>query len=222
MGNIFDINTLLKENVLSDELLAKPYSKETFMFSAIESLKKFNENSDLFTKDLYKGISEASSKDQINKAFDPLVRVRSKGIIGADDMAMVFGVGVLITIAVNILPILRELTYFFYDIRTRVSQYFDLQSDLLEMNAADIEKNNSVTIGDRNKVVARQRKIAEFFRKIANTFAIEQKEREVYAAKEIERQNKKLKYDEIEDKTRGNGTVPNGKQTTPTTNDSIF
>ena len=46
MGNIFDINTLLKENVLSDELLAKPYSKETFMFSAIESLKKFNENSD--------------------------------------------------------------------------------------------------------------------------------------------------------------------------------
>ena len=29
-------------------------------------------------------------------------------------------------------------------------------------------------------------------------------------------------YDEIEDKTRGNGMVPNGKQTTPTTNDSIF
>ena len=44
----------------------------------------------------------------------------------------------------------------------------------------------------------------------------------VYAAKEIERQNKKLKYDDIEDKTRGNGIVPNGKQTTPTTNDSIF
>lgn len=69
MGNIFDINTLLKENVLSDELLVKPYSKETFMFSAIESLKKFNENSDLFTKDLYKGISEASSKEEENAVF---------------------------------------------------------------------------------------------------------------------------------------------------------
>ena len=137
-------------------------------------------------------------------------------------MAMVFGIGVLIAIAVNILPILRELTYFFYDVRTRISQYFDLQADLLEMNAADIEKNNSVTVGDRNKVISRQRKIAEFFRKISNTFAIEQKEREVNAAKEIERQNKKMKYDDIEDKTRGSGTVPNGKQTTPTTSDSIF
>ena len=69
MGNIFDINTLLKENVLSDELLAKPYSKETFMFSAIESLKKFNENSTIFTKDLYKGISEASSLEEENAVF---------------------------------------------------------------------------------------------------------------------------------------------------------
>ena len=166
--------------------------------------------------------NDAVAKDQINKAFEPLVRVRSKGIVGADDMAMVFGIGVLIAIAVNILPILRELTYFFYDVRTRISQYFDLQADLLEMNAADIEKNNSVTVGDRNKVISRQRKIAEFFRKISNTFAIEQKEREVNAAKEIERQNKKMKYDDIEDKTRGSGTVPNGKQTTPTTSDSIF
>ena len=166
--------------------------------------------------------NEAVAKDQINKAFEPLVRVRSKGIVGADDMAMVFGIGVLIAIAVNILPILRELTYFFYDVRTRISQYFDLQADLLEMNAADIEKNNTVTVGDKGKVISRQRKIAEFFRKVSNTFAIEQKEREVSAAKEIERQNKKMKYDEIEDKSRGDGMIPNGKQTTPTTNDSIF
>ena len=166
--------------------------------------------------------NEAAAKDQINSAFEPLVRVRSKGFVGADDMVMVFGIGVLIAITVNILPILRELTYFFFDIRTRISQYFDIQSDLLEMNAADIERNKAITVGDRDKVVSRQRKIAEFFRKIANTFAIEQKEREVNAAKEIERQNKKMKYDEIEDTTRGKGTVPNGKQTTPATNDSIF
>ena len=35
MSNIFDINTLLKENTLDGELLAKTYTKETYMNSNI-------------------------------------------------------------------------------------------------------------------------------------------------------------------------------------------
>lgn len=67
--SLFDINTLLKENTLIDELVVKPYSKETFMFQAIDSLRKFNESNILYNKEFYKSLNEATSKEEENKVF---------------------------------------------------------------------------------------------------------------------------------------------------------
>lgn len=67
--SLFDMNMLLKENTLIDELVVKPYSKETFMFQAIDSLRKFNESSILSNKELYKSLNEATSKEEENRIF---------------------------------------------------------------------------------------------------------------------------------------------------------
>lgn len=69
MGNIFDINTLLQENTLAGELLAKTFPKETYMYSAINSLNSFNESVLGFNKDLYKSLNEANSKSEENAVF---------------------------------------------------------------------------------------------------------------------------------------------------------
>ena len=69
MSNIFDINTLLQENTLAGELLAKTFPKETYMYSAINSLKEFNESVLGFNKDLYKSLNEANSKSEENAVF---------------------------------------------------------------------------------------------------------------------------------------------------------
>ncbi len=69
MSNIFDINTLLQENTLAGELLAKTFPKETYMYSAINSLNSFNESVLGFNKDLYKSLNEANSKSEENAVF---------------------------------------------------------------------------------------------------------------------------------------------------------
>ena len=69
MSNIFDINTLLQENTLASELLAKTFPKETYMYSAINSLNSFNESVIGFNKDLYKSLNEANSKSEENAVF---------------------------------------------------------------------------------------------------------------------------------------------------------
>ena len=69
MSNIFDINTLLQENTLAGELLAKTFPKETYMYSAINSLNSFNESVLGFNKDLYKSLNEANSKSEENAIF---------------------------------------------------------------------------------------------------------------------------------------------------------
>lgn len=69
MSNIFDINTLLSENTLATELLAKQFPSETYMFSAINSLNRFNESVLSMNKDLYKSLNEATSKSDENAIF---------------------------------------------------------------------------------------------------------------------------------------------------------
>lgn len=167
----------------------------------------------------------ACEKDQINKAFLPLIRANTKGAIGVDDVAIIAGVAAIAGLLLNILPILREITFFFFSVRTRISQYFDLQADLLEMNANSIEMNDAKTVGDRAQVVKRQRRIAEFFRIVSNKIAIEQVERERNADKELKRIETKMKYEDMQNKgdSRNQKTIPdNTQQTTPKTNDSIF
>ena len=96
-----------------------------------------------------------------------------------------------------IIPILKELVFYFYYTKMRVSEFFDLQADLLQMNAYNVENNNTVDQKKKEKIVANQLKISGFFRTMANKFAINSKKAEVEATREIEKQNKAIKIDEL-------------------------
>ena len=43
-----------------------------------------------------------------------------------------------------IIPIIKELVFYFYYTKMRVSEFFDLQADLLQMNAYNVENNSTV------------------------------------------------------------------------------
>lgn len=165
------------------------------------------------------GFNKACAKDQLDKAFEPIIKARVKRITGVDDIAIIAGIAAIAGILMNILPILRELTFFFFALRTRVSQYFDIQADLLEMNARDVEMNNSATIGKRDEVVKKQKAIAKFFKNISNKICIDQTYAEKTAPKEVELADKKMKYDDVVDT---NPTVPKGGNSVPSSGDSIF
>lgn len=111
-------------------------------------------------------------------------------------IAAVTAMGVILF---NILPILRELTYFFFYSRTRISDYFNLQADLLQMNAENMKDPNVTTQDDKKKVIKRQLSIADRFREIADFFMIESKKAEVATNKEISDNKRKLKADEVLD-----------------------
>lgn len=98
-----------------------------------------------------------------------------------------------------IIPILKELVFYFYYTKMRVSEFFDLQADLLQMNAYNVENNSTVDAKKKEKIVANQLKISGFFRNMANKFAINSKKAEVEATREIEKQNKAIKIDELDD-----------------------
>lgn len=154
--------------------------------------------------------NKACASGEIKKAFDPLIKAKARGLLGMSLGTIATGLAVA-AILVNILPIVRELTYFFFAINTRISQYFDLQADLLEMNAQMIKNNEVTTVEDKKLVANRQLSIASRFRKIAEFFTVKTKEADKNAYKEIKDDSKAYKIndvvDQVPDSIASNGSL---------------
>lgn len=159
-------------------------TRESLLF---DNLRKFN---------------AACKQGQLESSLEPLIKARVHNLVGIE-VGVIAGAIAIMGILFNLLPIIRELVFFFFYTRTRVSDYFDLQADLLEMNAQNIRTTDLNTVDDKNKVVKKQLKIAEFFRELANKIAINNKSSEVRATKDIVNSSKKMKIDDVTD-----GSIP--------------
>ena len=160
------------------------------------ALKKTKDNV-LF--DNLKKFNESCRKGQLDKTIDFVIKNNVKNFTGYEVGLVLSGIA-LIGIILNIIPILRELIFFFYYSRVKISDYFDIQADLLQVNAYNVESNSTLSKEERTKIVKKQMKIVDMFRKIANTIGIDNKSSEVKATKEIAKTSKeKYKYSDLND-----------------------
>lgn len=144
-----------------------------------------------------KKFNKTCSNGDFDKAMNHIITARVKGYNEAAVVGTVIGgAAVVLTILVSIIPILREMVFFFYYSRMRVSEFFDVQADLLQMNAHNLEINDANTTEDKKeRILSKQLKIVELFRKISNKISYTNKKAEVDTEKEIDSDSKKLKID---------------------------
>lgn len=142
--------------------------------------------------------NDSCKNGDLEKALNPLIKEKVKNFTAA---GFFFGLRVIAAIAVvvaAIIPFLRQMVYFFYSSRVRMSTYLDAQADLLEMNANELNNNpNIVTVDEKQRVINRQLKIAKLFHATANKIAIEDRNAENTATKELKEDGKKYKMDEV-------------------------
>lgn len=159
-------------------------AKDSLLF---ENLKRFN---------------AVCTTGDLDKAFDTILRNHMKNFTGMEIGAVAAGLAV-IAIVLNIIPILRELVFFFYYSRTRVSEYFDIQADLLQMNAQNLQMQDATKTGrtgvEKERVIKRQMQVVNMFHKIADFFRVNVKNSESKAKTDIEVTNKKIKTSDIMD-----------------------
>lgn len=139
------------------------------------------------------------SKD-FDKGMEHILQHRIKKLSEGAAAAVVAGVVVTAAVLVlirSIIPILREMVFFFYYTRMRVSDFFDIQADLLQMNAYNVQNNDTTDDEQKERIVSKQLKIVELFRKMANKISINGKKAEVDTTKEITNTNKKMKLSDV-------------------------
>lgn len=142
--------------------------------------------------------NDSCKSGEFNKAMDYVMKADSKQFLGG---AMVIGGTVAaLGIIMNIIPIMRELIYFYFYNRVRVSDYFALQADLLQMNIYNLDLNRpNITREEKDKIIRKQTTIANAFRKAADSISVDCKQAELKGTKDMVKSTKKFTTSDILD-----------------------
>lgn len=158
-------------------------------------LKKTKDS--LIFRDL-KALNSAFDNGTLPKALDQMLKQNAKNLVGSTAVTIATA-GVVIGVILNIIPILRELAYFFFYSRTKVADYFDAQSALLQMNAYNLASKATDDDKDIKEIQRKQLKIADRFKKISNFISVNKGKAEVKAEKDTKALEKKLKIQDVKD-----------------------
>ena len=140
--------------------------------------------------------NKACEKGDVDKACNEVIGQRVRKFTGVA-AGIIAGTIVGIVVIMNIVPLLRELVYVAYYTRTKIADFFNIQADLLQMNAYNVEANGAINPEQRKDIAKKQQAIADNFRSVANKIQIDQKQAEVKASREIESNVRKYKVDDI-------------------------
>jgi hypothetical protein len=157
--------------------------------------------------------NEAYRKGQVTKAMEHVLdeTVSKKTMDTSKKNFLGFGIytgGAAVAAVVGvagllfcIIPIIRELIFLFFYYRVRISEFFDVQADLLQVSAYNVENNRlDLNKEERKNISKKQMKVAEDFRKIARKIAIDGTTAEKSASKDIKAEDsKKYKASDVMD-----------------------
>ncbi|MBR3599167.1 MAG: hypothetical protein IKL53_04735 [Lachnospiraceae bacterium] len=158
------------------------------------NIKRFNKCCN--NKDFEKAMNHIINQ-YVSKHEGAVLGTVGAAISGLWVSSNIFKIGCVVALLTSIIPIMRELIFLFYYTRMRVSEFFDIQADLLQVNASNVENNETMDRVKREKIVNGQMKIVNFFRNIANKIAINGRKAEVEATKDIEVSNRKMNINDM-------------------------
>ena len=133
-----------------------------------------------------------------DKAMDYVMKQYSNQFTGGAFAFTSATVAVCIGLILLIIPIIREMIFFFYYTRAKVSDYFDAQATLLTMNAYNIENNLTKDAKSKKEIARKQKAIADKFKSFSNKIKVNIKTSEAKTSKEInDIESKKYKTSDV-------------------------
>lgn len=197
-GYVKTQNSMLYSNIVKFNKSVKKGEFTAVMEELIKgvSKKQLRESGDLDLLDEGKIWDGLKSVGNAIKSAPNIGDGFRSGINAVRTAASGFGVKEWVVVSIisiiAILVMIRELIFLFFNTRVKISDYFDAQATIMQMNAYTLQNNDSSNKTPEQKViiVEKQLKLADRFRSISNFFAIKNKEGEVKTQKQIASESK--------------------------------
>jgi hypothetical protein len=158
----------------------------------IDSLVKFNKQikDGSFVK-FARGLIDKGSENFLgtigSTSLGAAVKTGVTGFLSAHPVAA--GVMATIAVAATIVPVVRELIYYFYESRMQVSEYLNHQKEFIEMNKFKLE-SSSMDAQKRNKILDKQKGVINRLEKISDKVRVNQQIANKNANNKIKDDNK--------------------------------
>jgi hypothetical protein len=132
-----------------------------------------------------KSFNNSCSNGKMKKVLQDLNREANgaRGFAGFVALNGMLAIGIIMII----IPILRNLIYFFYNARVSVSDYLDIQSEILKMNVLELESSDRK---DRKEISKKQKAIIGNIEKLSDKIRVKHNTAESKTKKEIEKAEK--------------------------------
>lgn len=105
--------------------------------------------------------------------------------------------GVVIAALTSVVPITRELIYFYYSSRVKLSDYLNLQADFLELNKLGVESSNK-SAQQKKEILKKQEKIILKCRRTADKLKINDEDIGALSKKKVQSDNAQFSLKNIE------------------------
>lgn len=145
---------------------------------SIKNLRSFNSLCDNGT--MAKGLSWFKDEHRKNLAGEEII------IAGA-----------ILAVILSIVPLCREIVYFFYYSRVKMSDILNMQADFLEMNKLAVEAS-SKSPSEKKNIIKKQQQVSKKMRKTADKLMINNVDTNDVAKKEIKDENSLWSLNTIE------------------------
>ena len=106
-------------------------------------------------------------RNQFGDALNYMINEQTKNFMGET----VIVTGAIILILLNIVPLIREIVYFYYHKRVQLSDYLAMQAAFLEMNKLAVEASKKSPV-EKKAILKKQQNVIKKMRKMSDKLSI--------------------------------------------------
>ena len=181
-------NTLVYACIESTSLLISSYVEYTRTVNNVEfRLKKGKGIYGNICLDNLVKFNESVKNGSFVKFANGLMNKDKDEFLGAVGVAK--GAMTAIAIGTSIVPLVRQLIFYFYDSRMQISEFLQQQKDMLEMNKFSVEAS-SMEAQKRNKILNKQKSVIDRLEKVSDKIKVNQQIANKSAENKIKDENK--------------------------------
>lgn len=196
---------LLFKNLEKFNKSCKKGDIEKTFSSILKAQREVREQSEYITNYLKdQGLSESSIENiKGNAVFED-----KRGVVMENIATILFTGAMVISLLTCVIPLLHQLTTMLYNLRQSVAEYLSGEADIIRLNAEKVQYNRTKTSEQKKKIIMKQNKIADHFKKWANALMIKSSKAEKDSEAEIKRdKQQKNKLEDVVDEVPGSASI---------------
>ena len=192
------------ESEVIDLELAKVANSKTKDGLLFKNLERFN---------------KSCRNGEIEKTFNSILKAQrevreatenseTSEIVMENIVTILFTGAMVVSLLTCVIPILHQLTTALFNLRQSVAEYLAGEADIIRLNAEKVQYNRTKTPEQKKKIIARQNKIADHFKKWANALMVKATKAEKDSERDIKRDKEdKSKINDVVDEVPGSATI---------------